>query len=338
MRFRAAYNLYVAVSTQLARLYAADTRDSGWDYQRVVQEIERACVREAFKKDVEDLESLHDLMRHALAGIEIGFTKEKKHQHFAPIIKDVASSFRVIPPADCRISLDALNADAWTLFSEMIRGCGGRRSLERLNAMRGPSKLDLRLGIRNFTYCHYRPDEIRLELGTETDLSAFFDLPFYLLHEYVSHAFPAWDDHGFRLSEAYLLRAAFQYIQASWRATSPERAFFIGSNFDRLRQKADPLASSELGRAEDCFAQLHDEVGPGFVKFLLEWSTVPVSNDTDQPERHLALAYLHVLVRNATLRQQIFDTPANSSAAWDFQEVEDVLSRLYTAAIKSITT
>lgn len=100
IRFRAAYNLYAVVWPQLIRLYAADTRDSGWDYRRVVRELERVCLHEAFTTDVDEPDSLHDLMRGALDGLEKRFSKEKNHRHFAPIIHDIASSFRIIAPAD----------------------------------------------------------------------------------------------------------------------------------------------------------------------------------------------------------------------------------------------
>jgi hypothetical protein len=169
-------------------------------------------------------------------------------------------------------------------------------------------------------------------LGDDVDLFALFDLPFYLLHEYVSHAFARWDDRHLRLSEAYLLRAAFAYLRSAWRDAEPARLEFLGAGFERRRLKTDPHSLSDLRRAEDCFHHLHDRLGPTFMRFLLDWATIPVHEDSDRNERQLALSALHALARKPNLRETVFGPPPDGDGASEILPVEVISERLYAVA------
>src|SRR5439155_10327885 len=174
---------------------------------------------------------------------------------------------------------EAMAGQAWQWFRELVSDWGAQRSETRLAEMvkAGPATLEIRVGGREFTYCHYLRDQNQISLLAGADpsnLSLFFDLPFYFLHEYVSHAFAQWDDDRWRFSEAYLLRAAHQYLSEELRQKNRARRPFLGMNFSALRAKCDPNSQSDLKKAEDCFGELHDMGGDGLVTHLLEWATL----------------------------------------------------------------
>jgi len=159
-------------------------------------------------------------------------------------------------------------------------------------------------------------------------VSLFFDLPFYFLHEYVSHAYAQWDDERWRFSEAYLLRAAHFFLSEQLRSQNRARRSFLALNFGALRAKCDPNSESDLKKAEDCFGELQDAAGDGLITHLLEWATFP-ADDAERSERGKLLSGFHALAKDPAYVQAVFGTT--------YQGFEPVQQRL-AATIDNILT
>jgi hypothetical protein len=233
-----------------------------------------------------------------------------------PVVQKISESLRIHSSAECRAGFEAMAARAWKWFQELITNSGGKLSNVRLAEMliNGPAALDIRVGNKDFTYCHYlRGDrQIQLLAGNRNALDVFFDLPFYFLHEYVSHAYPVWDDERWRFSEAYLLRAAHSFLDGKLRVVDTPRRAFHGLNFDAVRGATDPKNESDLKRAEDCFVELHDIAGDVFITHLLEWATQ--ASQTEPTERRTILAGFHALAKDPAAVRAVFQSPYKSFA------------------------
>jgi hypothetical protein len=322
VRFRLAYDLCVAVEQHLGDLYAADIGDAGYDFVEIVQEISNECLKPlVIAGEIGEPVSYHDQIENGFRKILTQLKADPRHMHFVPVVQKIAGALRANSPEECAQGLHQLNLQAWQYFQDMIGAWGGPHAVDRKQVMlnAGPAGLNVRAGDRDFTYCHYlrTENEIRLLAGTgQADLLAMLDLPFYFLHEYVSHAFPYWDDERWRFSEAYLLRAAYSYLDEHWSRADRIRRHFLGLNFDALRAKTDARSRSDLKKAEDCCRELYDLLKTRFFTHLLEWATLP-ADDADLAERGKVLSGFHTLVRQPATLLALFQTLPQLGAVFD---------------------
>jgi hypothetical protein len=334
VHFRLAHDLFVPVAASLDTLYQADIGDSGWDYLQIVRQISLRCL-EITLPDSQNSAALHPLIRNHLDGLRLTVDAELQHRHFSAHLNSIASSLRVTSADECLATLEEMNRQGWQLFNEMIEAIGGPRSKARRIALQssGPATLRARLGDLPFTYCHCLPSEheIHLMLGTGSpSLSVMFDLPFYFMHEYVSHVFPVWDDERVRFSEAHLLRAAFAFLNDKWRQDAPARAGLLGGHFDALRAQTDPQSASVLRRAEDAFSQLFLQLGRPFLTYLLEWATLPAETDQNVDERGEMLSAFHALAKDPATLRAVFGVDSGTSRPAD--PFPATAQRLYATA------
>jgi hypothetical protein len=189
-----------------------------------------------------------------------------------------------------------------------------------------------RKGDRPFTYCHYLRDENEVQLlaGEATSLFAFFDLPFYFLHEFVSHSFAVWDDGRWRFSEAYLLRAAHRYFDEWLRKENRAQRPFLNMDFNAHRARCDPKSASDFVKAENCFAELYEYAQTPFITYLLEWATMP-AGAPDLAERGNVLSALHALVKDPAEVTAIFGQSTAAAEAF-----EAARQRLATFTLKRL--
>jgi hypothetical protein len=175
----------------------------------------------------------------------------------------------------------------------------------------GPAALEIQIGQRDFTYTHYLAEEHKIQLlagAKNGGLHLFLDLPFYFLHEYVSHAYPKWDDSRWRFSEAHLLRAAQHFMKEELRQNNRARLPFLGQYFASIRGSTDPTSESDLQKAEDCYVEMYDTLGDRFITHLLEWATFPASA-SELDERSRVLSGFHSLIKDPSGLNTAFGNP-----------------------------
>jgi hypothetical protein len=308
---RLGFDVFTAVDQHLDALFLADTKDLGPGFVDVIRQISKECLEEQKFNFAKPLGS-------HLPAIKTGFKAVPNklapwNAAFSPLIQQMSSSLKTHTAAQCRSGLEQMSSEGWKWFQDFAHRHGGPHAKTRLSEMLkiGPATLDVCIGQKNFTYCHYLEDtnEIKLQVGdVDLGLNLFFDLPFYFLHEYVSHAYAKWDDSRWRFSDAHLLRAAQQFLVEELHKNNRPRLPFLGQHFTSIRGQTDPNRQSDLQKAEDCFAEIHSILRERFISHLLEWATFPAS-DSEVDERSRVLSGFHGLIKDANALDKAFGTP-----------------------------
>jgi hypothetical protein len=297
---RLGFDVFTAVDLHLDDLFLADTSDKGPGFVDVVRQISTECLEQP------QFDPAKPLSSHVPA-IKTGFKAVPNklaalNPAFPPLIQKMSSALKIHTASQCRAGLENISLQGWQWFQDFIRQCGGPNAKQRLADMLkvGPASLDIQVGQRDFTYCHYLEKIHQIQLLTgriNGGLNLFFDLPFYFLHEYVSHAYARWDDPRWRFSEAHLLRAAKNYLKEELRKNDRPRLPFLGQHFAAIRGNKDPASQSDLQRAEDCFAEAYDIARDRLITHFLEWATFPAT-DSEEQERSKLLSGFHALVKD----------------------------------------
>src|SRR5579864_4756599 len=297
---RLGFDVFTAVNEHLDDLFQADTSDKGPGFADVVRQISKECLEE------QKFDPAKPLSTH-LTAIRTGFAAVPNklapwNPAFSPLIKKMSGALRTHTASQCRAGLEHMCLQGWQWFQDFIEQYGESYAKLRLAEMLkiGPVVLDIQVGQRDFTYCHYLEEKHRIQLligGTAGGLDLFFDLPFYFLHEYVSHAYAKWDDPRWRFSEAHLLHAAKHFLAEQLRRQDPARRPFLGRHFASIRGNADPNSQSDLQKAEDCSVEVYDIVRDRLIIHLLEWATLPAT-DPERQERSKLLSGFHALVKD----------------------------------------
>ena len=315
VRLRLAYDVYAALERHLGALFTADVGDSGYGFVDVVREISKACLDSlVIVGEVQDTSAYHNQLANGFRAVEDRLEADPRHVNFVPIVNEIARALRPMTAAECAAGLEQINLRAWQYFQDLIDSWGGPHAADRKQVVldMGPARLRVRVGDRDFTYCLYRSDEheIRLLAGIgQPDLFTLLDLPFYFLHEYLSHVFPRWDDKRWRFSEAYLLFTAKQYLDERWKIQDRPQRPFLALNLAALRAQSDPQSTSDLKKAEDCCRELHELLQTRLFTHLLEWATIPAS-EADLEERGAVLSGLHRLVKDPATVEAAFQPGA----------------------------
>ena len=328
---RLGFDVFSAVDEHLDDLFLADTSDRGPGFVDVVRQISKECLEE------QKFDPAKPLSTH-LTAIKTGFAAVPNklaplNPAFSPLIQKMSGSLKTHTASQCRAGLEKMCLQGWRWFPDFIRQYGESYAKVRLAEMLkiGPAVLDIQVGQRDFTYCHYLEAEHRIQLligGTAGGLDLFFDLPFYFLHEYVSHAYARWDDPRWRFSDAHLLRAAKYYLKEELRKNDRSRLPFLGQHFGAIRGNKDPDSQSDLQRAEDCFAEAYEIVKDRFITHFIEWATFPAT-DSEGQERSKLLSGFHALVKDPVGLSTAFGNPYSG-----FEKVDQRLNAMVGNALK----
>jgi hypothetical protein len=327
---RLGFDVFTAVDQHLDDLFLADTSDQGPGFADLVRQISKECLEE------QKFDHAKPLATH-LTAIKTGFAAVPNklaplNPAFSPLIQEMSASLKTHTASQCRAGLEKMCLQGWQWFQDFIKQYGGSYAKVRLAEMLkiGPATLDIEVGQRDFTYCHYLEEKHRIQLligGTAGGLNLFFDLPFYFLHEYVSHAYAKWDDPRWRFSEAHLLQAAKHYLKEELRKNDRPRLPFLGQHFASIRGNADPNAQSDLQKAEDCNVEMYYIVRDRLITHLLEWATFPAT-DSEGQERNMLLSGFHALVKDPANLETAFGNPYSG-----FEKVDQRLNAMVRNAL-----
>lgn len=311
VRLRIGFDVFTAVDQHLDTIFQADIDDKGPGFADVIRQISKECLEE------QKFDPGKPLSTHTIA-IKTGFKAVPNklapwNPAFSPIVQQMSGSLKNHSATQCRVGIEEMCSQGWKWFQDFIQQYGGPHAKARLADMlqAGPATLDIRIGQRDFTYCHYLEDKHEIQLlvgGVDVGLSLFFDLPFYFLHEYVSHAYAKWDDPRWRFSEAHLLRAAQSFLAEQLRKHNPARRPFLGQHFAAIRGKSDPTRESDLKKSEDCYAEVYYIGRDRFITHLLEWATFPAS-ESEAQERSKVLSGFHAWVKDPAGLDTAFGNP-----------------------------
>ena len=308
---RLGYDVFVAVDQYLDALFHSDTSDKGPGFVDVVRQISIECLEQL------QFDSTKALTTH-LPAIKTGFKAVpnklgRLNPAFPPLIQKMSSGLKTHTASQCRAGLEKMCLQGWQWFQDFIQRFGGPHAKQRLTEMLkvGPAALDIQVGQRNFTYTQYFADQHQIQLLTGSvngGLHLFFDLPFYFLNEYVSHAFAQWDDSRWRFSEAHLFAAARHFLKEEFLQNDRPRLPFLGQYFTSIRAAADPTSRSDLQKAEDCFLEIFYDIRGRLITHLLEWATFTATKE-ELEERGKVLSGFHALVKDPAKLEVAFGNP-----------------------------
>lgn len=327
VRFRLASDVYNTISKNIADLFYADISDRGVGYVEILEQVAASCIDDLQLGDDMVADRYHNQILEALNAIRTKLAVKRVHKTFLPVLDKIISDFRGLSVEECEAAVLALMGEGWRHSLCMIDMYGGSLSKLRKKEIeqKGEATLEIKMGVRRFTYCDYSRDghTIRLRLGTDSNLFLLFDLPFYFLHEYNSHFYPRWQDRNGRFEDAFLLGAQRRYMDAHFKSNDLSRRPFLGRHFVIARNEYADNGDTALNKADDCFDRLYAVAGDQLITFLMEWAAVP-ANASTVADRGLVLARLHAL-KDLDAIKEVFDPSA----------LKEDFSRVYTRLLES---
>lgn len=223
---------------------------------------------------LEDLNTRMSLMGGGLSLAEYveRVRKELRVYHGEPLSDAMWSSLG--DPYDYGARVQTIN----TIALEQVRRCvqkwGGSNAAARLDSL---SELPLECGASggNSIECAFDRDSLRINVGagvTESLLNECMIFEFTLFHEYLSHAFPDWNEDEPDVSEAWLFALELQWFKYEYTALDTDLLIKVWE--PRLQGDRDPFRAAEwlLGRCDSrrCVATFilnlvssWDSLGPG---------------------------------------------------------------------------
>lgn len=299
--FRVTFDLGRAVEDH-RRALASAWSSHGFGSRQLI-DFMVARSREWLDQHVAQLASLDYASHIVLVRSKIESSRTLVHPALQSVYGDVASSLSQHSPGDLmRYLQDACDA-AHDHAKECIHRFGGAAAIHRWESC---EKAKFGLGSRrDLTVCSFEcgaaggSDIVEMHLGNPRDaanhplkgaLRVFYCVPFFLLHEYVSHSFCVWQADLF--VDGYLVWAA---RQMSLRVLPDHlRDRFVRDTLVGIEQREGE--STKLEQTEGVAEWFSGVTTPEmFLYFLLEWAaTVP---EGDLHDATLwALAYLPDLV------------------------------------------
>jgi hypothetical protein len=148
--------------------------------------------------------------------------------------------------------VQAINAIALEQVRHCVRKWGGPQASDRLKALQ---ELPLHCGASdgNSIECAFDRDNLHINVGagvTDSLLDECMIFEFTLFHEYLSHAFPDWDEDEPDVSEAWLFALELQWFKYEYTALDTDLLIKVWE--PRLQGDRDPFRAAEwlLGRCD----------------------------------------------------------------------------------------
>jgi hypothetical protein len=155
-------------------------------------------------------------------------------------------------PYDYTARVQAINAIALDQVRKCVSKWGGPQAADRLKAL---AELPLQCGASDggSIECAFDRDSLRINVGagvTDSLLNECMIFEFTLFHEYLSHAFPDWDEDEPDVSEAWLFALELQWFKYEYTALDTDLLVKVWE--PRLQGDRDPFRAAEwlLGRCD----------------------------------------------------------------------------------------
>lgn len=229
---------------------------------------------------------------------------------------------------------------------DQVRRCvelwGGKEALKRLEAL---DSLPIQCSSTPGTaiQCSFDRNAQRIEVGvgfSETLLSECMLFEFALFHEYLSHAFPDWNEDEPEVSEAWLFALELEWFKYEYTALDTDLLVKVWE--PRLKENRDPFRAAKwlLGRCDS------RRCVPTFLLNLVgSWGKVGSGKRLNPQIRRELLASLIGIAMKVGLRSaghlsakqkntleladRILCSPceAQSSPTWDLEQMHAALKR-----------
>jgi len=271
--FRAVCALGFTIDRHLSALTDACTASmhdaAAWGPLYEIERITR-CLENADDLESEDFAYYLNHIRGHLLNSRApdceGFNPE-----LASVIRRIAEDLSPLTPEDLAAAFEHTNEAVHGRVGDAISGWGGPRAMHRWQSCTVAAiQFDFAGG--GPTACSFLQNRITFHIGERKDPArSFFILDFFLFHEYVSHAFPLWNDT--LLTEGLLVETALTLMP--YVADHPVRHRFVRAAWNM--RPGGPTTRHNV-EVEAWAEWLIRWGGIGFLRYILDWAATPADD------------------------------------------------------------
>lgn len=278
-------------------IFAQTDDEDGRDWLSVIELLEKECFSAQQQGTSSDSDYLIKRARQDFAKVAERFGEE--NEGLRKVLRKLARDLQPFKPKSILASFDELNRRGLLLTQNCARKWGGPHSRTRASKLK-----PFRLGFDEpeatssttpvCTWTDTSRDTIHLVIGGgQRPLINFLSLEFYLLHEYLSHVFPTWEDGAGKLSEGYLFRVArWWHTKQTGQIESAIADVDWNEHWGRLNFNRDAMYWRKFHLRSDWF-EVHSSIE--WISFvLLELAGFNNTSDSSfQPQLLAILKQLH---------------------------------------------
>jgi hypothetical protein len=333
--FRCLVSVGFRLHWHIEELFAVTDERHGRSWSDVVKQIENYYLSAKNSPLLHDPDYMTKYAQKAIAQFASAFTEEAPE--LGQILTKVAGEIRPLTDEEMDNAFEELNRKALESARDCATQWGGAHSALRASKLK-LALLDLDAPATQSASSPLSPwtdgQTIHVPSGAgERPLLDFLCLEFFLLHEYLSHHFPVWEDGAGLLSEAYLFKVAHWWHTAKAGCPVTNSLVDIDWKYHRQRQ-----ANRDSGEYWTEFHSWVDWMESRCRKRRLPWLLLEMAAYNEDPTHRLQEGFLGILEsiakeKNLRFAWDILNGPGTDIQAL-YREVQAALRDKMPANLK----
>ena len=324
--FRCLVSVGHQLHLRMDELFLETDEHIGRSWSDVVRQIENRCLN---AKD-SGLRSDRDYMtKDAVQQIKLfanGFVEEAPD--LGKILHTIADEIRPLSDQEMQEAFDARNRKAFLLAVDCATEWGGKHAVLRASRLKlAPLSIDSPTPQNEtaplFTWT--KDGTVHAICGTgERPMVHFLCLDFYLLHEYLSHCLPVWEDGAGVLSEGYLFPLARWWH--SKKSDFPISTSLVDIDWQHHFEAQKNKQAAQYWRE---FHSWVDWIEARVPQTRLVWVLLEMATFVEEPDHRLTEGFLGILKSAPKNKKMEFVWPILSGSSGDIEAIyKEILQRI----------
>jgi hypothetical protein len=330
--FRCLVSVGHRLHLRMEELFVRTDEHQGRSWSDVVRQIENRCLS---AKDSGWRSDPDYMTKDAVKQIELfaaGFSEEAPE--LGEILGTIAGEIRPLADNEMLAAFEELNPKAFLMASDCATEWGGKHAVLRASKLKlAPLSIDSPTPQNEvaplFTWTDGQTIHVLCGTG-ERPLFHFLCLDFYLLHEYLSHHLPVWEDTAGVLSEGYL------FPLARWWHTKksefPISTSLVDTDWQHHFSEQKNKQSAQYWREFHSWIDWMESRCP---KPRLPWVLLEMATFAEDTDHRLTEGFLGVLATAPKNPAMAFVWDILNSPSTDIQEIYQEIRKNLPSALSS---